>query len=207
MSEAHLSPSELVQWRDAGVGDRERIVAHIAACAVCRRAAADLERERPAEAAAARFDAQDFVPAGYRAGWRGRRAPWTTRAASLAAAAAIVLAVILVPWFLRDRTDSTLRGGDARVALVRPVDVEIRTPDLAFEWKAEAGVDRIRLTVIAIDAPAKPLIDREVTGSRYVPTDDERGRLPAGQPLHWFIDYRDASGATGTTPATRFSVR
>lgn len=51
MADAHLSSAELVAWRDAGTGDRDRIVTHLAACAACRHAAAELERERPAESA------------------------------------------------------------------------------------------------------------------------------------------------------------
>jgi hypothetical protein len=207
MSDAHLSTSELVRWRDEGLGDRDRIVAHIAGCAVCRRAAADLERDRPAEAAPVHLQADDFVSAGYRAGSHLRPAQWKTRAMSLAAAAAIVLAVTLVPSFLRDRSESTLRGGDARVVLVRPVDADVPAQDLAFEWKADPSVDRIRLTVIAIDEPATPLIDREVSGSRYAPTEDERGRLRTARPLHWFIEYRDAGGVSGTSPSARFTLR
>lgn len=207
MSDPHLSTTELVRWRDEGAGDRDRIVAHIAACAACRRAAADLERERPAGGAATRFKAEDFVAAGYRTGSAGHRSPWRSRAVSLAAAAAILLAVIAVPSLLRDRSNATLRGGDARVVLVGPVDAEIPAQDLAFEWRAEPGVDRIRLTVIAVDQPGTPLIDREVSGSRYAPTDEERARLRTGRPLHWFLEYRDTGGATGTSPSARFSLR
>jgi hypothetical protein len=207
MSDAHLSTSELVRWRDDGVGDRDRIVAHLAACAACRRAAAELERERPADGEPTRFDPQEFVAAGYQPASRGRVPQTGRRLVYLAAAAAVLLAAVLIPSWLRDRADSAVRGGESPVVLVRPVDSTVPVRDLTFEWKTDRGADRFRLTVVAIDAPARPLIDREVTGTQYVPADDERRQLPQGQPLHWFIEYRDASGVIGTSPAARFTLR
>jgi hypothetical protein len=208
MADPHLSPSELTRWRDEGAGDRDRIVGHLATCAVCRHLAADLERERPPEDAAARFHPQDFVPEGYRVG--SRRMPGSAlprRLAYLAAAAAIVLAAVYLPPWLRDRSTSSLRGGDAPVVLVRPVDSTVPSQDLAFEWTAASGLDRLRLHVVAIDDPATPLIDREVSGTRYEPTADERRRLQPGKELHWFVEYRGGGTAAGTSPAARFRVR
>ncbi len=206
MSDAHLSTTELVRWRDDGEGDRDRIVGHLAVCALCRRAAAELERERPADAAPARFDPKEFVAAGYRAG--SRPPPRATlRLAYVAAAAVVVLAAVLLPSWLRDRSDSALRGGDASLVLVAPVAATIAAQDVVFEWKAERAVDRFRITIVAIDAPGTPLIDREVSGTRYTPTEEERARLRPGQALHWFVEYRDAGGVVATSPAARFTVR
>jgi hypothetical protein len=207
VSDAHLSTSELVRWRDAGVGDRGRIVAHLATCAVCRHAAAELERNSPAESVPARFDPKDYVQAGYRAGARTPQTRSTVRLAYLAAAAVILLAAAILPLWLRDRSDSALRGGAAAVVLVRPVDATVAVQDLVFEWKAEPGADRFHLTIVAIDEPGKPLIDREVSGNQYTPTDEERARLRPGRALHWFVEYRDPGGGTGTSPAARFTLR
>jgi hypothetical protein len=207
MSDAHLSPTELVRWRDHGEGDRDRIVAHLAVCAVCRHAAANLERERPAEAAPARFAPGDFVPAGYRAGPRAPLPRPAMRAAYLATAAVIALAVLVVPMWLRQRSDPAFRGATVPVELNRPVASVVDVQELVFEWTAAPGIDRFRLTVVAIDQPSTPLIDRDVTGTRYAPTDEERKRLHAGQSLHWFVEYRGANGVTGTSPAVRFSLR
>jgi hypothetical protein len=207
MSDAHLSTTELVRWRDDGAGDRDRIVGHLAVCAVCRHAAAELEQERPADVAPSRFDPKEFVPAGYRAGARPAAPKTFTRLVYVAAAAVVVMAAVLVPAWLRDRADSTVRGGDTAVVLVRPVDATVALSDLAFEWKAEPGFERFRLTVVAVADPGKPVIDREVTATRYVPTDDERRRLSSGQSLHWFVEYRNAAGVVGTSPSARFTLR
>ena len=207
MADVHLSSSELMRWRDEGAGDRDVIVAHLAFCAACRRMAADLERERPPESGPVRFQPRDFVADGYRAGSRRVLPAAATRLVYLAAAACFVLAVVFLPSWLRERSESAIRGGGAPVVLVRPVDSTVPSQDLAFEWKADPGVDRFRLHVIAIDDPGKPLIEREVSGTRYEPTQEERSRLQPGRDLHWFLEYRDGGTATGTSPAARFRLR
>jgi hypothetical protein len=113
---------------------------------------------------------------------------------------------MIVPTWLRNRSESAARGGGPPLVLVSPVDSSVAVQDLAFEWKADAGVDRVRLFVVALDDPAKPIIDREITGTRYEPAPDERSRLQAGRELHWFLEYRDGS-ATATSPAARFRLR
>jgi hypothetical protein len=201
MSELHLSRNELNAWRDAGAGDRARIVTHLAACASCRELAADVERQRPAEIGPSRFSARDFVASGYRAGAssvsrRSRQWMWAT-------AAAAVLIIALVPvWLSRvDDADDRLRGGTTLVP-VRPVDTTVSVDELAFEWQ---GADRVRLNVVELNRADAPLIDREVTGSRYEPTAEERRRFRSGQSLHWFVEARGGPG--GTSPAARFRVR
>jgi hypothetical protein len=204
MADAHLSTAELLRWRDDGAGDRARIVAHLASCPACRQTAAELERERPAEGEPERFDPRDFAAAGYGAG--PRRAVARRRLAWMATAAALVLAAVWVPLMLRDRSDSALRGGAAPVTLVRPVDAKVARKDVAFEWRVTSGVEVVRLTVTTLDGAAAPLLERDVSGTRYVPTDEERARLRPGQTIHWFVDYREAGGATGTSPAARFTL-
>jgi hypothetical protein len=206
MADAHLSASELTRWRDHGEGDRDRIVGHLALCAACRHAAAELERHRPVDGAS-QFEPRDFVAQGYRAGSPAARSGATRRLVYVAAAAVILLGAVLVPSWWRERSDSALRGGETAVTLVGPVETTVSAQDLAFEWRAESGVDRLRLHVVAIDDPATPLIDRDVNGTRYEPAADERSRLRPGTELHWFIEYRDGGTATGTSPAARFRVR
>jgi len=206
MSDGHLSRSELIRWRDEG-GAREGIVTHLAGCAACREIAADLERDRPVDAEPQRFHAEDFAPTGYRIGSpQTRKSSWTSRLIYVAAAAGIVLAVVYLPAWLRERSESALRGGEVPVVLVQPVDQAVFVQDLVFDWKAGPGVDRFRLFVVAIDNPAKPIIEREVAGLRYEPTEEERSRIRPGSELHWFIEYRDGT-ATVTSPAARFRLR
>jgi hypothetical protein len=196
----------LTRWRDHGEGDRDRIIAHLAVCAACRHVAAELERERPIATVSSQFDPREFVAQGFRAWTRAGTSRAMPRLVYVAAAAVLVLAAVLVPSWWRTRSDSTLRGGGTAVTLIRPVDTTTSVADLAFEWRAEPGVDRLRLHLVSIDAPEKPLIDREVSGTRYEPTADERAQLQPGRELHWFIEYREGGATTGTSPAASFRV-
>jgi hypothetical protein len=202
MSDAHLTRTELTAWRDEGAGDRTRIVAHLATCGACRELAADVERLRPAETAGSRFKAEDFVASGYRAGIPSSAR--STQRWMWALAAAAVLAIAIVPAWLRRGNDAgnTLRGG-ATIVAVRPVDTTVPINELVFEWKG-AG-DRVRLNVIDLARADMPLIEREVTGSTYEPTPEERQRFRSGQSLHWYVEAR--SGPAGTSPAASFRVR
>jgi predicted anti-sigma-YlaC factor YlaD len=206
MAEAHLSDAELTRWRDHGEGDRARIVAHLALCTSCRHAAAELERHRPVDGGPSQFRPEEFVAHGYAAG-SPARTRLTARLVYFAAAAAVLLGIVLVPSWWRERSDSALRGGETPVTLIGPVDTTVSAQELGFEWRAESGVDRLRLRVVAIDDPAKPLIERDVSGTRYEPAADERSRLQPGSELHWFIEYREGGTATGISPAARFRVR
>jgi len=203
MSDGHLSRTELVAWRDDGAGDRARIVEHLATCAPCRAMAAEVERLRPVETALPRADARDFVAQGYRAGGAATRArslrPWLWPAA---AAAVIVLALVPV-WQSRFSGEpNTMRGATAPT-LVRPVDTTVAIDALVFEWKGEAA--RVRLNVVDLARADAPVIQRELTGSRYEPTAEERGRFSSGQSLYWFVEAIGGTG--GTSPAARFRVQ
>jgi hypothetical protein len=206
MSDAHLSGEELTAWRDHGVGDRDRIVAHLAGCAVCSAAAADVERDRPVEARPQRFDPAGFVARGYRAGTPA--APRLARRWIWLAATAALLALAVIPMRLgRDAGPSgAVRGETPMMAPLRPVDVAVSADELTFEWTGPTGEERVRLTVVDLDRPAEPLIDRDVVGSRYEPLPEERRRFQPGQALHWYVELRGAAGAV-TSPAARFRVR
>jgi hypothetical protein len=210
MAEWHLSPAELEAWRDRREGDQARIVGHLAACATCRHAAADLERERPIapDALPSRFDAADFAAVGRRAG--GARAPVVglpRRTAYLAAAATLVLAALVVPqWWPQGQDESSTRGAEAVVTPVAPVDTDVAIDAFTFEWTAATTAGPLRLVVMALDEPA-PLVDRDVSGTRYAPTPDERRRFAAGREYHWFVEYRGAGAGPGTSASARFRVR
>lgn len=209
MSEAHLSRAELTDWRDRGEGDRHRIVGHLAACAACRRTAAELERESPLEPGAqpARFRPQDFIAAGARVGGRSRRVTLTPRRiVYLAAAASLVLAVLVVPTWLGKRSTPGVRGSDAVVVPVSPADITVALDTLVFEWTASAGAGSLRLFAVALDDAGTPIIDRDVAGTRYEPTAEERGRFQPGREYHWFLEYRGGAGG-GTSASARFRLQ
>jgi hypothetical protein len=209
MSELHLSRSELADWRDQGLGERDHIVAHLAACAACRHVAAELERERPLAAgeAPARFRPRDFVAAGLRAGGHSApaRAMPSFRLVSLAAAASLVLAALVVPRWLTDTEEAAVRGGIAGIAPVSPVDATVAVDTLAFEWTAGATAGPQRLYVVALEDAGTPLIDRDVTGTRYAPTPEERSRLQPGREYHWFVESRGAGA--GVSASARFRIQ
>jgi hypothetical protein len=206
MSEPHISRGELEAWRDDGAGDRTRIVTHLAACEACREIAADVERSRPAGDEPLRFDAAEFVSHGYRAGAataasRGpRRWIWPAAAAAL-----VVLALVPLVRTRLDRQPDTLRGNATALMAVRPVDVSVSVDELSFEWQGASATDRVRLNVVDLDHPEQPLIERDVTGSRYQPTAEERRRFRPGQSVHWYLEPR--GGSSRPSAAASFRVR
>jgi len=210
MADAHLSRAELVGWFDDGAGDRDRIIGHLAACAACRHAAAELERDRPAEATVPlRLRPEDFVAAGLRAGRPSARGPRGARrsAVYLAAAASLLIAAIVLPAWWREPPGPALRGADAVVTPLRPVGATLDLDSLVFEWTATPAAGALRLHVVSLDDAATPLIERDVSGARYEPSADERRRFQPGRDYHWFLEYRGAGAGAGTSAAARFRVR
>jgi hypothetical protein len=207
MRDTHLSRDELIAWRDLGAGDRDLIVTHLASCVACREVAADVERNRPVESEPQRFDAGDFAARGYRVGHlRARHPAWRWR---WVAAVAALGAVALIPvWLARfDDGAAVVRGGDVGITLVRPVDAIVTAEELAFEWTREIDATGVRLQVFDLESPSQPIIGRDVDGTRYEPTAEERARLPRGRTLYWFIEFRNANGVTMTAPAAQFTVK
>lgn len=209
MSDRHLSTAQLTAWRDHGHGDRAHIVAHLAECAECRRLSAEVERDRPlaGDARPTRFRSEEFALAGRRAGQPSTpsgRLP--RRTVYLAAAASLVLAAVVVPaWLTRDPGTAT-RGGVGVVVPVTPKD-SVSIDALAFTWTAEPGAGALRLVVMALDDAGAPLVDREVSGTRYAPAAEERQRFQAGREYHWFVEYRGAGAGAGTSASARFRIR
>jgi hypothetical protein len=113
-----------------------------------------------------------------------------------------VVVIALVPVWMRNEGGGTMRGG-AAIAAVRPVDTTVSIDELVFEWRG--ATDRVRLNVVDLERADAPLIEREVTGSRYEPTPEERSRFRSGQSLHWYVEARGGPG--GTSPAASFRVR
>jgi hypothetical protein len=206
MSEQHLSRVELTRWRDEGAGDRAHIVGHLAGCAACRSLAAEIERQRPAEAEPLRFRAVDFVGRGYSVRHRSI-APLSRRWGWGAAAAALVALALIPLWLARGGDgEDVLRGNASPIRAVHPHDVTVSVETLSFEWTGAPADARVRLNVLSLDRPGEPIIEREVTGSRYEPTAAERSRFRSGESVRWYVELLGPRGG-GPSPAARFSVR
>lgn len=206
----HLDDDDLRQWRDDPQrSDRERIVAHLAACDACGSRYAEMVRTAPATAIDPPFGAEAFRARGYAVlnGSSRRRGAFTWRAlVPLAAAAALVFAVgayLLVP----RQPETVMRGDQASVELVRPSGVTVAVEDLRFEWRAPEDVTRQSLVVFDLASLDEPVISREDVRSGYVPTTEERRRLEPGVTYRWFVEYRAPGGSTAASPSATFSIR
>jgi hypothetical protein len=103
----HLLRDELIQWRDHGnAADRERITLHLASCASCAAAYAELIRTAPAVQKATHFNPEDFVTRGYAVRrdvsptvWPAFVTSWKIWAGAFSAAMAVLLVVLVSPQF------------------------------------------------------------------------------------------------------------
>lgn len=200
----HLTSDELQAWHAGKLDhDRARVVGHLAVCAACAAHLAAIEREAGAEGAPA-VDEAPFRAAGYRAGGISRPATDWRR---LAIAATLVMAVGSAAYLSTRRgSQGVTRGGNQiEVLPVSPIGEVSAASLTSFSWSGPTA--RARVVVVDVAADSTPLIERTTDGSSVTITDAERGRLVPGHTYHWFVEYRDASGALQSTRTARFSVR
>lgn len=212
----HLSREQLLRWHHHEIPEeRAAVVGHLATCATCTAALADLIRTDPELAPSSTFAAADFIARG-----TGFAPDATTPAPAVgtwrrywpvAAAAVVVLAVASTVW--PDRTDSsavsTTRGGEAAVTLAAPPDDPAQGLDrqeLQFRWEATDAVSSARLIIHDLDAPDRPVVQRETADAHYRLSPDESARLQAGVVYRWFVEYRTVDGLQ-VTPSWRFRVQ
>jgi hypothetical protein len=169
----HFTDIELHRWSQSGPGpDRERIVAHLAACADCARRHAAAIRNRPLQAEPA-ADAQEFAAAGRRVPKRGR---WV---APLAAAAVLVIAVAIPIAMRRENTANELhlRGG----AIVTS------TSGSDLVWSSGISAPRYRIEI----ADASGTIFSSLTDRTRMPRPPQ---LKPGVQYWWTVTALDAQG-------------
>ena len=183
----HFSEAELRAWSQSGPGpDRERVVAHVGACAQCAAAYADAMRAasltRGEVPVAEPGDIADFVNVGYqvpaRSGSVAARPQRRRMLIALAAAAALIVAVA-IPYarYTREPHDEIRLRGDAVQALAPIGTVDAGTE---FQWSPAAAAASYRLDI------------GDSTGALFTMTTKEtRARLPAagGPALTPGIDY------------------
>jgi len=190
----HFRDAELRQWSRSGPGaDRDRVVAHVAACATCAAAYADAMRAaslapipvvEPDEVA-------DFVKVGYQVPSRSADAgrSWRRRTLIALAAAAALIVAVTVPYLrdTREARDAITVRGDAIQALAPIGSVERGTE---FRWSATAAAARYRLDI------------GDTTGVLFaVTTTATSARLPAaggpalipGTDYWWMVTALDAT--------------
>ena len=201
----HLSRQTLIDWRDRPTAEaRAIVVPHLAACAPCAAAYAELVRSRPVETAPVIFDAAEFVARGRAvrpaAGARRWRSRWTL--IPLAAAAGIVLAVLVIRPGRPD--EPPVRRGATSLTILAPIGRVDRVTE--FAWDAPAGAGPFRIEIL--DSTGSVIHTARVAGRAFVPPPDVAARLRPGAGYQWSISRLDARGETiETSPAASFSVR
>jgi len=203
----HLTRDELQHWlADGSPADRDRVLAHLAACDACLAACAQMVRERPVDAAPACLDEARFIPRGLavRTPPRPVRAPvWGSWRLAVAAAALVVIALV-VP--LSRRALAPEPGGPTRGAIgfspIAPAGAV--TPPVEFRWHRFAAADRYLVDVYHGQEHLGSLTTRDLQAS---PTPELAARLHAGEGYSWTVTALDAAGEPiATTPLQEFRI-
>jgi len=191
---AHLRTNELAAFLDGGLSalERDRVVAHIDVCNVCRAELVEIGR-------AIEPDRRKDPSRTLRGRWR-----------IPSAMAAGIVAILLIPR-LTDRTRSTTDAtraarvapgeGQRRMDLVSPTDdVTVPVARVAFKWHAvPADVYRIAILTASGDS----IWSAETTDTTAVPPPTIEMR--AGQAYFWRVDAI-ANGIVATTGVHRLQI-
>jgi anti-sigma factor RsiW len=177
----HLSRDELIQWRDRGnAADRERITSHLATCASCAAAYAELIRTAPATQMPIRFNPEEFVARGYAVrrdppqnAWPAFVTSWKVWASAFSAAMAVLLVVLVAPRFDSgvtpgERPFTTLSGPPGATSGVRltimfqpsVTEEAMRQALLDIEGNVVSGPSALGVYIVQI--PATPDDDRAI---------------------------------------------
>jgi hypothetical protein len=201
----HLSDDDLRRWRDGdALNERDRVVSHLAECQACTGRYALIVRTREGDAVEA--GAPDvFISRGYRAYTPPRQHGWASLLRPVSAIAALLLVAVVAWTWRRDPADSVLRGGESRVALLRPADGAAVQPDVTFEWEAQ-NAGGCRLRVFDPAKPDAPVVDRHADSGTH-PSAAERDRLAGGISYRWFVECALAEGGSAMSASRRFRIR
>ncbi len=184
----HLQSSEVAAYLDRvlPVEKRERVEAHLADCAECRREIIDVSRVR--NTARRRMRWMVFAPA--------------------AAAAAIVIFIVARPVPRSPGDGPVLRdGGDgstSRVVLVAPAqDGPVHERAITFIWRSAGAGISYRLTLTNERGDVVWSANESDTTAQLPPTVG----LRVGSPYHWYVDGLLPDGTSIASPVQQFTVR
>jgi hypothetical protein len=192
--ETHFTEIELQRWRECGPGeDRDRIVAHLAACADCASCYAAAIRAHPLETeTVVQDDVREFVTAGYRVPRPGRTflIPAMPRRWIIGLTAAILLFAIATPRLMRRAeppSTPTFRGGG--IYALAP-EGAIAAADVVFVWSSSISTGRYR---IEVGDSSGPIYATETDQSRFPAPGQLREllRLHPGGEFWWTVTALD----------------
>ena len=201
----HLSRNELERWRDQGrAEDRERVLAHLAACKPCTDAYAELLRGAPAMTTPTHFDPADFVTRGYAArrkttGWFTAFQSWNVWVAALGAAALVVVVVSLGPRPGSESGDA-IRG--AQIELASPSEMAAAPSEL--QWRS--GIAAPAFHIALVDPRGAVVFETDVSAPRVTLPGEVRARMLPGSAYTWKISALDREKRTITSASGTFSI-
>jgi hypothetical protein len=186
----HLTRDELTRFRRGETGDRERIVAHLAACDECGALYGEVLDAEPPEPAVV---SPALVARGRRAFRAGRRrgdARLWRFAVPLAAAAAAVVVALLLPRAREAAPPDPAAGlrGAGLQALAPAGEVAA----LDFRWTSALHPASF---AVEVREPGAAVVLREVVaGESWQPSAAERAAIVAGRAYEWRVVALDAAG-------------
>jgi len=140
----HLTRRELEAWHAGELDhDRDRVIAHLAACGACAEQLAAIERQASGNELETTIEMAAFREAGLRAGGAGRPAVFDWR--RLGMAAVLVLAVGSAAYFsMRSDGGGAERGGPpAALSLIAPSGDVADGDVLRFTWTGTVPQARV----------------------------------------------------------------
>lgn len=188
----HLTGPELTAWFENGeAASRERVIAHLAECADCRRALSALATAAEVAASAPAITVAEAVPLGYAArkpaaatsGWLA----WLHQpAVRFAGAAAVIVAVVWLATPTVNNPDA-VRGSE--LLALSPTG-STNAPE--FRWDSPFDAARYRLTIR--DGAGVVIYTTTVITPPVRLDDQARARLTPRASYVWQVEALDESG-------------
>lgn len=202
---AHLTREAMIAWRDApSEASRADVVAHLASCAACAAAYAELVRTAPASDPPRVFDPETFKARGLAAHSTGQRPPFRLARWVLVPAGTVAIALVALLFVRPDSGEIPVTRGSTALHAIGPVGT-VATPS-TFTWDAPADADLFRLEIT--DASGAVVHEARVRGRSYTLPADAAARLTRGVEYRWTISRIDSRGETlDVSPPAVFRIQ